>query len=131
MAEWEQWEQRNRHLAELREELRQNPLNLDLANRYWHSLAGDRAKSEADYRSGRNVIEAYREAALLSKDGVAAFARAYQDLLHISGESPRLAFFDESLLLSLKTRLPELAVTDRKNVEWILHSVGQLGAERQ
>lgn len=91
-----EWEQRSRHLAELREELRQNPVDLDLANRYWRSLAGNRPKNEADYRSGSHVIEAYREEALLSKDGVTAFARAYQEQFHISGEIPRLAFFDES-----------------------------------
>jgi len=119
-----EWEQRNRKLAALREELQRSPANLDLANRYWRALAGDRAKNEADYRSGRDVTEAYREAALLSKEGVEAFARAYQDLFHISGEIPRMAFFDEPLVLSLKAKLPQMAETDRRNVEWILHSIG-------
>ena len=82
------------------------------------------ANNESDYRSGRHVIEAYREAALLSKEGVEAFACAFQELFHISGESPRMAFFDEPLVLSLKAKLPEMAETDRRNVEWILHSIG-------
>jgi hypothetical protein len=119
-----EWEQRNRKLAGLREELQRSPANLDLANRYWRALAGDRAKNEADYRSGRDVIEAYREAALLSKEGVEALACAYQELFHISGEIPRMAFFDEPLVLSLKAKLPEMAETNRRNVEWILHSIG-------
>jgi len=84
-----EWQQRNRKLAILREELQRSPANLDLANGYWRALAGDRAKNEADYRSGQDVIEAYREAALLSKEGVEAFARAYQELNLISGEIPR------------------------------------------
>ncbi|MGA8436952.1 MAG: hypothetical protein WB762_03450 [Candidatus Sulfotelmatobacter sp.] len=119
-----EWEQRNRKLAGLREALQRSPADLDLANRYWRALAGDRAKNEADYRSGRDVIEAYREAALLSKKGVEAFACAFQELFHISGEIPRMAFFDEPLVLSLKAKLPEMGETDRRNVEWILHSIG-------
>ncbi len=119
-----EWEQRNPKISDLREELKRSPANLELANRYWRALAGDRAKNEADYRSGRDVIEAYREAALLSKEGVEAFACAYQELFNISGEIPRTAFFDESLVLSLKAKLPEMAEIDRRNVEWILHSIG-------
>ena len=126
-----EWEQRNRKLAALREELKRSPANLDLANGYWLALAGDRAKNEGDYRSGRHVIEAYREAALLSKEGVEAFARAYQELFHISGEIPRLALFDEALVLSLKTKLPEIAVPDRRKVEWILNSIGKSDSEGQ
>lgn len=81
-------EQRNRKLTALREELQRSPANLDLANTYWRVLAGDRAKNEPDYRSGRDVIEVYCEAALLSKEGVEPFASAYLELFHISGEIP-------------------------------------------
>ncbi len=119
-----EWEQRNRKLAALREELQRSPANLDLANLYWRALAGDRAKNEGDYRTGRDVIDAYREAALLSKEGVEAFASAYRELFHISGEIPRIALFDGPLVLSLKEKLPEMPETDRRNVEWILHSIG-------
>jgi hypothetical protein len=126
-----EWEQRNQKLAALREELHRSPANLDLANRYWRALAGDRAKNEADYRSGTDVIEAYREAALLSTDGVEAFARAYQELFQISGEIPRLALFDEPLVLSLRAKLVDIAATDRRNVEWVLHSIGESDAEGQ
>jgi hypothetical protein len=119
-----EWEQRNRKRAALREELQGSPANLDLANRYWRALAGERTKNEADYRSGRAVIELYREAALLSKEGVETSACAYQELFHISGEIPRMAFFDEPLIVSLKAKLPEIAETDPSNVEWILHSIG-------
>ena len=126
-----EWERRNRKLAALREELQRSPANLDLANRYWRALAGDRAKKEADIRSGTDVIEAYREAALLSKEGVEAFARAYQELFQISGESPRLALFDEPLVRSLREKLVGIAATDRRNVEWVLHSIGKSDAENQ
>ena len=119
-----EWQQRNRKLAGLREELQRSSGNLDLANRYWRALAGDGAKNEADYRSGGYVIEAYREAALLSKEGAGAFACAYRELFDISGESPRMAFFDETLVQSLKAKLSEMAETDRGNVEWVLHSIG-------
>lgn len=126
-----EWKQRNQKLAFLRKELQRSPANLELANRYWCALAGDRAKNEGDYRSGRDVIEAYRRAALLSKDGVEAFARAYKELFDTSGEAPRLAYFDELLLRSLKARLPEVGVADRKKVEWILHSIGRSDVEGQ
>ena len=124
-----EWEQRNRKLAGLREELRRTPANLDLASRYWRALAGDGTKIEADYRTGRHVIEAYRESALLSKEGVEVFACAYRELFDISGEIPRIALFDEPLVLSLKAKLPEMAEADRRNVEWILHSIGSQSAE--
>src|SRR5512143_2775603 len=124
-------EQRNRRLAALREEMHRSPANLDLANRYWRALAGDRTKNEADYRSGTDAIEAYREAALLSKEGVEAFARAYQELFQISGEIPRLALFDEPLVLSLRAKLVDIPATDRRNVEWVLHSIGKSDAEGQ
>lgn len=119
-----EWERRNQRLTALREELQRSPANLDLANAYWRALAGDRAKNERDYRSGRDVIKAYREAALLSKKGVEAFASAYQELFHTSGEIPRMAAFDEPLVQSLEARLPEMSETDRRNIEWILHSIG-------
>jgi hypothetical protein len=118
------WEQRNRKLVGLRVELQRSPANLDLANRYWRALAGDGAKNEADYRSGGYVIEAYREAALLSKEGAGAFACAYRELFDISGESPHIALVDELVIQSLKAKLPEMAETDRGNVEWVLHSIG-------
>ena len=62
-----EWEQRNRKIKALREELQRNPASLDSANRYWRALAGDSAKTEMDYRSGRNVVEAYRGRAALER----------------------------------------------------------------
>jgi hypothetical protein len=35
-----------------------------------------------------------------------------------------MAFFDEPLVLSLKAKLTEMPETGRRNVEWILHSIG-------
>lgn len=64
VAPTEQWERRNQQITSLREALKENPTDLERANRYWLSLAGDRAKNAADLRSGSNVIEAYRAAGL-------------------------------------------------------------------
>ena len=94
------WERRNQALNRIREGLKQDPANLELANQYWVALAGDRGQD--NYRSGQNVIEAYREAALGSAEGAIAFARAYRDLFQVSGEIPRLAYFDESLIQALR-----------------------------
>src|ERR1700719_3491190 len=85
------WEHRDQALNRIREGLKQDPANLELANQYWVALSGDRG--EDDYRSGQNVIEAYREAALRSTEGAVAFARAYRELFTGSGEPPRLAHF--------------------------------------
>jgi hypothetical protein len=119
-----EWESRNHVLDSIREALRADRVNLDLANRYWSALAGDKAKGEADYRSGKHVIEAYREAAMSSTEGKRAFAHAYRDLFENSGESPRSAYFDEGLIIALKTNSPDVPDADRSNVEWILQSIG-------
>ena len=74
-------------------------------------------------RSGHHVIEAYREAALRSADGAVAFARAYRDLFEVSGESPRLAYFDESLIQALRNCVSQLSESDGSAVEWILEVI--------
>ena len=115
------WERRNQALDRIREGLKQDPANLELANQYWVALAGDRG--EGDYRSGHNVIEAYREAALRSTEGAVAFARAYRELFTVSGEPPRLAHFDEPLIQALKGCVSQLPESDRSEVEWILNVI--------
>jgi hypothetical protein len=115
---------RNQEIETLREALRGSPTNLELANRYWIALGGDRAKGEADLRTGSNVVEAYRAVALSSKEGVEAFAAAYRALFELSGEAPRPAYFDQPLLRALTAELPQLSKTGRNNVEWLLHSIG-------
>jgi len=120
-----QWERRNQEIATLREALRSNPTNLERANRYWFALAGDTTKGQADLRTGSNVIEAYREAALSSRQGVEALAAAYRDLFEMSGENPSPAHFDQSLLRALKAELPEVSGEGRRNLEWLLRSIGQ------
>src|SRR5450432_1372510 len=116
-------ERRNREHAELRKALKTDPAKIELANRYWCALAGNGAKGEADLRSGSDVIEAFREAAVSSKEGAEAFARAYRDLFEMSGESPRPAYCDERLVMALNAGLSELPRAERENVEWILHSI--------
>ena len=124
------WERRNQEIATLREALRSSPTNLELANRYWIALAGDEATGEADLRSGSDVIEAYRALALLSKEGVEAFAGACRVLFDMSGEAPRPAYFDQPLVMALKAALPELSEAGRNNVEWILRSIGTSGSSQ-
>ena len=112
------WERRNQALNRIREGLKQDPANLELAHQYWVALAGD--------RSGQHVIEAYREAALRSTEGAVAFARAYRELFTVSGEPPRLAYFDEPLIQALKGCVSQLPESDRSEVEWILNVISRV-----
>jgi hypothetical protein len=73
--------------------------------------------------TAQHVIEAYREAALRSTDGAVAFARAYRDLFEVSGESPRLAYFDGPLIQALRNCVSQLSERDGSVVEWILEVI--------
>ena len=119
-----QWERRNQEITSLHEALKDSPTDLALANRYWLALAGDRAKSEPDLRTGSNVIEAYRAAALSSKDGVEARVRAFRDVFQMSGEVPRPTYFDDKLVMALKAGLAESAGSESSDLEWLLRSIG-------
>jgi|HubBroStandDraft_1064217.scaffolds.fasta_scaffold174123_2 hypothetical protein len=111
-----EWERSNEVIESVCRALNGDPTNLDLASRYWMALG--------DKRDGRSVIAAYRAAALASSVGVAAFARAYRELFDVSGESPRLVYFDTALIQALQRNRSELPRTDRENVQWILRSIG-------
>jgi hypothetical protein len=117
------WERREEALESIRQALKGDPTNLELANRYWKAL--DSA------RSGRDVIVAYRESALISGAGAAAFARAYRELFDVSGEAPRLPYFDQPLIEALQNSLSKLLGTDRENVQWILRSIGAMPPSAQ
>ena len=126
------WERRNQEIGTLREALRTSPTDLELANRYWIALAGERTKGEADLRTGSNVIEAFRAVALSSKEGVEAFAAAYRVLFEVSGEAPRSAYFDrkrQTNLILLRTRRPEcIALMNGRNYCKALKTMlGQVG----
>ena len=108
-------------LKSIRQRLRDDPGNLELANVYWAALAGQ--SGEADLRCGRDVIDAYREAALRSREGAVAFATAYRELFQESGEGPRITYFDEGLILALRRCVSGLSEEERFNVEWILQSI--------
>jgi hypothetical protein len=94
-------ERRERELETLGSNLKQDPTNLELANRYWTAIGSAQC--------GGAVRDAYRDVALASSVGSAAFARAYHELYLNSGEGPRLVHFDEPLVEALKTYLPQLA----------------------
>jgi hypothetical protein len=109
-------ERREKELQALRQSLQQDPTNLELANRYWTAVGS--------FQSGRYVGEAYRDAALASSVGTAAFARAYRELFLCSGEGPRMAFFDEPLIEALKAHLLQLTGEGHSDVEWVLQTLG-------
>lgn len=111
-------ERREKELQALRQSLKQDPTNLELANRYWKAICSSQC--------GRYVHDAYRGAALASSVGAAAFARAYRDLFSCSGEGPRVAHFDEPLIQALEAYLPQLTGKDHSNVEWVLQTLGVL-----
>jgi len=87
-----------------------------LANRYWTAVGSSQC--------GVYVRDAYRDAALASSVGAAAFGRAYRELFLCRGEGPRIAHFDESLIQALKAYLPQLTGDDHSNVEWVLQTLG-------
>ena len=97
-------------LADLKRSLDSDPTNVELAHRYWLELA---SLGGRDIRSGGFVIEAFRGCALVSLQGVIAFAHAYRELFEKSGEKPRPELFDGALFKALKTRLPALSNGDQ------------------
>jgi len=103
-------ERRERKIAPLRQNLKQDQTNLELADRYWSTVGSG--------QSGRIVRDAYRGAALASSAGAATFARAYRDLCLRTGEGPRNVHFDEELIEALKTYLPLLTANDHSDVDW-------------
>jgi hypothetical protein len=111
------WSRLNEELETIRLSLKRDPTNIELANRYWATIA------RGDYRSGRYVIEAYREAALTSSTGAATLVRAYRELFLDSGEGPSPQFFDERLIEALRSYMPQMAEDDRINVQWVLQTI--------
>jgi hypothetical protein len=109
------WVRRENEIAALRETLKQDPTNLEVADRYWNAVGFG--------KSGGVVRDAYREAAVASGAGAAAFARAYRELCLSSGEGPRSGHFDDGLIQALQTYLPELTGENHSNVEWVLQSL--------
>lgn len=107
-------ERREKEIAALRATLKQDPTNLELADRYWNAMGPV---------VGGAVRDAYRDAAVASSLGAAAFARAYRQLFLHSGERPHIAAFDELLIQALSTYLPQLTGEDRANVEWMLQEI--------
>lgn len=104
----------------LRDRLEAEPANVDLANDYWNALASNKG---SDRRSGAFVVQAYRGAALKSKEGVIAFARAWRELFEVSGEPPRSAYFDANLVRALESWLQQLTDAERANLQWVLRSI--------
>jgi hypothetical protein len=109
-----------KQLAELKAALDADPTNVEAAERYWAALGSFAGN---DIRSGGFLVETFRGCALASKQGIIAFARAYQELFAKTGEKPKAQLFDENLARTLKARLPELSETERGPVDWILASL--------
>ena len=99
----------------LKQALISDPTNVEAANRYWRALGS--------WQSGGYVIEAFRAAALASREGVVAFAHAYRELFENSGEAPRPAFFDEEVFGVLKAGVVSLPENERAIVQWVLESL--------
>jgi hypothetical protein len=110
-----------RQVLELRYAMKGDPTNIEIATRYWRALATYDGKY--DIRSGSHVVEAFRETALSSPEGVLALANAYKELFAISGEGPRPEYFDENLTNSLRRSLTELPEEQRSVVQWVLDSL--------
>jgi len=103
-----------------RQSLKDDPENIELANRYWRNLG------RGDYRCGRHVIEAYREAALASSAGGAALASAYRELFLVSGEGPRPVDFDTRLVEALKSYIPDIPEAERTDIRWVLQTIAAI-----
>jgi hypothetical protein len=111
----------NAQINAVRESLKRDPANLEIASRYWAALGSSNGH---DLRSGRDVVETFGAAALSDSGGAGAFARAYRELFEMSGESPRAEFLGEELTEALKSALPQLSDQDQSTVRWILQSLG-------
>jgi hypothetical protein len=107
-------------LANFKKAVDADPASIEAANRYWDAL---KSFAGQDVRSGGYLIEAYRGCALASHAGVAALARAYEELFKTTGELPRAELFDPELIRALQTQLRELANGDRATVQWVLTSI--------
>jgi hypothetical protein len=103
-----------------KEALISDPTNIDAASRCWKALGS--------WQSGGHVIEAFRAAALASREGVVAFARAYRELFENSGEAPRPVLFDDELFRALKASVAGLPENERVNLQWVLESLRSSGA---
>ncbi len=107
------WEAENQARQALREQLRSDPANLEIADRYYAPAS----------KSGSVIVDVYRQPALSSIKGVIALARAQRQLFLDSGEPPRRAYLDEQLLQVLGNSLAHLPDTDRITVRWVLESL--------
>jgi hypothetical protein len=107
-------------LDEFRQALASDPTNLRTAERYWKALGSYEGH---DLRSGRDVVQIYRAAALNSREGAVAFAQAYRELFEVSGEPPRVANFDTDLLHGLENWLQTATDEERSVIGWVLEKV--------
>ena len=102
------------------DELEADPTNIEKANAYWDACGN---YFRGDVRSGLYVIAAFRKCALYSQEGVLALARAYRELLDLSGEPPRRNSFDDKLFTSVKEAINLLDGRDRQDVQWLLNCI--------
>lgn len=94
-----------------------DPTNLVKATRYWEAL---RHYEGSDVRSGRQVMKAFRIAALNSRDGAVALSRAYQELVRLSGEGPRPVYFDSELIEAMRKWVHGASDEERSAIVWVL-----------
>jgi hypothetical protein len=109
------------NLDALRQALASDPTNLHVARRYWQALGNYKG---SDVRSGRDVIQAYRSAALSSHQGAVALAQAYKELFETSGEPPRALYFDKDLMHALESWYETSTSNEGSMIGWLLEKIG-------
>jgi hypothetical protein len=107
---------RDEDLERFWKELKEDPTNIKKANAYWDACGN---YFRGDIRSGKFVINTFRECALHSKEGVVALAKAYKKLFLLSGEHPYRGYFDEELLKTIKN-VNFLNEIENEFIQWLL-----------
>ncbi len=90
------------------------PSDIARALEYWHRLADI---GGSDYRSGARLLDALRTPACTSAEGAYAFARAYMELVELSGDVPIL---DEPLRTALCSAVGVLPLNKAVLVERLI-----------
>lgn len=95
-----------------------DPENINLSDQLWEAL------QRVGYLSGTRAIQAYRAAAIASSVGTIRLARAFEQLLELSGETPNPHLFDPALRAAIMHNVGQLSREDAAKVLWLCSAIG-------
>jgi hypothetical protein len=104
--------------------LAMQPTNLGHAWRLWRLLRSRFTAAEPRRFDPLEARRLFRQAALTSPAGAAAFAHAYHELFTLNRRNkPRPAYVDAELRLALERAAPRLQGEDRRRIAWLLECI--------